>query len=320
MSNQNKSELFIGIDVSKDLLDVCSHPATEGKTFSNHDKGIADLVQFVTSLNPNLVVLEATGGLEISVVSALAARQLPVVVVNPRQVRDFAKATGKLAKTDRIDAAVIAFFGAALRPEVRPHKSAEAQALDVLNARRRQLVEMLTMEKNRLLGIPPGVVHAGINEHIAWLEERLKKINDDISRSIRALPAWREKDEIFQSIKGVGPITSAVLLIELPELGELNRKQIAALAGVAPLNRDSGKIKGKRSVWGGREHVRSILYMSTLVATRYNPKIKAFYQHLIEAGKCKKVAITACMRKLLTIINVMIKNKTKWADPVTNAA
>jgi len=319
MSEQNTSELFVGIDVSKDLLDVCIHPTIEYKSFSNHEKGIGELVEFVSSLNPKLVVLEATGGYEMAVVSVLAARQQPVVVVNPRQVRDFAKATGKLAKTDRIDAAVIAHFGAALRPEVRPLKDPDAQALGALIARRRQIVEMVTMEKNRIIGVPSDI-HKSIKEHITWLEARLKSANDDINRSIHNMPMWKEKDEIFQSIKGVGPTTSATLLTELPELGELNRKQIAALAGVAPLNRDSGKVKGKRVVWGGRGQLRAVLYMSTLVATRFNPTIKTFYQRLLLAGKCKKVAITACMRKLLTIINVMVKNKTKWQDPVTKTA
>ena len=319
MQEQNTSELFVGIDVSRDLLDVAVHPTLEHNSFSNNEKGIGELVTFVKSLNPNLVVLEATGGYEMAVVSVLVANQQPVVVVNPRQVRDFAKATGKLAKTDRIDAAVIAHFGAALRPEVRPLKDPDAQALDALIARRRQIVDMVTMEKNRLIGVSTGI-QQGIKEHIAWLEARIKSANDDINRSIQNTPMWKEKDEIFQSIKGIGPTTSATLLSELPELGELNRKEIAALAGVAPLNRDSGKIKGKRVVWGGRGQLRSVLYMGTLVATRHNPTIRAFYQHLLLAGKCKKVAITACMRKLLTIINVMVKNKTKWKDPVANAA
>ena len=319
MSEQNTPELFIGIDVSRDLLDVCVHPTMEQKSFSNNEKGIGDLVEFVRSLNPRLTVLEATGGYEMAAVSVLAANQQPVVVVNPKRVRDFAKATGKLAKTDRIDAAVIAHFGAALRPEVRPLKDPDAQALDALIARRRQIVDMVTMEKNRLIGVPTDI-QQGIKEHIVWLEAHLKVANDDINRSIHNTPMWMEKDEIFQSIKGVGPTTSATLLTELPELGKLNRKEIAALAGVAPLNRDSGKIKGKRAVWGGRGQVRSVLYMSTLVATRFNPTIRAFYQRLILAGKCKKVAITACMRKLLTIINVMVRDKTKWKDPVANAA
>ena len=319
MSAQNTPESFVGIDVSKDCLDVGIHPTLEKESFSNHEEGIGALVAYIRSLKPCLIVLEATGGYEAAVVSMLAADHQPVVVVNPRQVRDFAKATGRLAKTDRIDAAIIAHFGAALRPEVRPLKTPDAQALDALNARRRQIVEMVTMEKNRLVGVPPAIQRS-IKEHIAWLEERLKSTNDDIGQAIRNMPIWREKDEIFQSIKGIGPTTSAILLTELPELGELNRKEIAALAGVAPMNRDSGKVRGKRSVWGGRGYLRSVLYMGTLVATRHNPTIRAFYQRLLLAGKCKKVAITACMRKLLTIINVMVKNKTKWQDPVRNTA
>lgn len=317
MSEQNTPELFIGVDVSRDLLDVCTYPTLEQKSFSNNEKGIGELAEFVMSLNPHQIVFEATGGYEMAAVSMLAANQQPVVVVNPRQVRDFAKATGKLAKTDRIDAAIIAHFGAAVRPEVRPLKTPEAQIFDALNARRRQIVGMITMEKNRLIGVPKNI-QKGIKEHITWLEARLESINKDISSSIRNTPIWKEKDEIFQSVKGVGPVMSSILITELPELGELNRKQIAALAGVAPLNRDSGKIKGKRVVWGGRGNLRSVLYMGTLVATRHNPTIRAFYQRLLLAGKCKKVAITACMRKLLTILNVMVKNKTKWQDPVAN--
>ncbi|MEO5355467.1 MAG: IS110 family transposase [Magnetococcus sp. XQGC-1] len=319
MSEQKMPELFIGVDVSRDLLDVCVYPTMEQKSFSNNEKGIDDLVGFVGSLHPQLIVFEATGGYEMAAVSALVANRQPVSVVNPRQVRDFAKATGKYAKTDRIDAKVIAHFGAVLRPEVRPLKAPDAQALDALVVRRRQIVEMVTMEKNRLIGVSADI-QKGIKEHIAWLEARLKSVNDDLNRSIQNSPIWKEKDEIFLSIKGVGPTTSATLLTELPELGELDRKQIAALAGVAPLNRDSGRIKGKRTVWGGRGQLRAVLYMSTLVATRFNPTIRAFYQRLLLAGKCKKLAITACMRKFLTIMNAMVKNKTKWNQPATSGA
>ncbi len=319
MSKSDSSEVTIGVDVSKSRLDVGVHPSGTRQSFDNTEEGGGLLKAFVRSLKPVLIVFEATGGFEMLAVSVLSADQQPVAVVNPRQVRDFAKASGKLAKTDDIDCGIIAHFGAALKPKVTPLKGPEAQELDALNARRHQIVQMLTMEKNRLVTAQTWT-RKDIQSHITWLEERLSKINDDIRQSIRNSPAWRTKDEIFQSVKGIGPIMSLTLLTDLPELGMLNRKQIAALAGVAPLNRDSGRIRGKRTVWGGRAHLRAVLYMSTLVATRHNPTIKTFYQRLIQAGKCKKVAITACMRKLLTILNVMVRNNTKWQNPVLKAA
>lgn len=307
----NRSEVFIGIDVCKARLDVSRYPDGQRWTFSNDELGIATLIdQFKTQV-PALVVLEATGGLEIPLTGALCEAGLSVAVVNPRQVRDFAKSTGRLAKTDTIDAAVLAHFASAIRPEVRPLPSLQARELSDLLSRRGQMVEMITAEHNRL-GTACGRVRREIQVHITWLEKRLKGLNDDLSKLIRSTPVWREKDNLLQSAPGVADVLSCSLLASLPELGRLNRKKIAALVGVAPLNRDSGKFRGKRTIWGGRAEVRRVLYMGTLVATRHNPVIKAFYQRLLQAGKPKKVALTACMRKLLTILNAMLKNRTAW--------
>jgi transposase len=307
----SQKENFIGIDVSKHQLDVAVIPSGDSVGFANNDDGISFLLGFIKPFSPTLIVLEATGGLETSVVGALAADGLPVVVINPRQIRDFAKATGRLAKTDSIDAQVIACFGEAIRPEIRPLKTLEARKLDALNTRRRQIVEMLTAEKNRL-GSAPQWIRKDIQNHITWLEKRLKKANSDLNKAIKKSPLWRENEGILQSMPGVGPVLSTSLLSDLPELGTLNRKQIAALVGVAPLNRDSGLFRGRRTIWGGRANVRAVLYMSTLAAVRCNPKIKAFYNRLSNAGKVHKAAMTACMRKLLTILNAMIKNRMYW--------
>jgi transposase len=305
------TENIIGIDVAKARLDIAIHP--EGKVWScrNDEAEFKALVKQLHPRKPKLIVLEATGGLEIPVVAILASAGLPVVVVNPRQVRDFAKATGQLAKTDRIDARVLARFGEAVRPAIRPLKDMKTRELDALLTRRRQRTDMLTAEKNRLSSAPKSV-RKDIKNHIVWLEKRLRDVNNGLSSAIKGSPVWREHDEILQSTPGVGPVLSVTLLAELPELGMLNRRQIAALAGVAPFNRDSGKFRGKRAIWGGRAEVRSVLYMSTLTAVRCNPVIRAFYQRLTRAGKKHKVAMTACMRKLLTILNVMIKNQTSW--------
>lgn len=319
MKNPERVETFVGIDVAKASLDVALRPDGTHWSCGNDDVEISALVKRLHKLQPTLIVLEATGGLEIPVVAALASASLPVVVVNPRQVRDFAKASGKLAKTDRIDAGVIAWFGEALRPEIRPFKDPETQALAALLTRRRQLTDMLTAEKNRLHSAPKSV-RKDIKAHITWLERRLKDTNNGLRDAIKQSPAWREHDEILQSAPGVGPVLSVTLVAELPELGMLNRRKIAALAGVAPFNRDSGTFKGKRSVWGGRAEVRSVLYMSTLSAVRCNPIIRPFYQRLVNAGKGHKVAMTACMRKLLTILNIMIKNGTSWQHQPTSEA
>lgn len=310
--SESGREVFIGIDVSKEKLDVAVRPTGEFMSFSNNEDGISCLVDFVKSFSPNLVVLEATGGLETAAVGVLADKGLPVVVVNPRQVRDFAKATGTLAKTDEIDAHLIARFGEAVRPELRLLKDQDAQKLTSLITRRRQIVEMITAEKNRL-NTAPKWTSKGIQTNISWLEKCLKKVDKDMKNLLKKSPVWREKDEILQSTPGVGPVLSMTLLSGLPELGNLNRKEIAALVGVAPLNRDSGLFRGKRMIWGGRANIRSVLYMSATCAMRFNPTIKIFYERLRLAGKLHKVAITACMRKLLVILNTMIKNRTYWS-------
>ena len=288
-----KKEIFVGIDVAKKELEVAVFPRPDTETWPNTEEGILRLVGHLKSLCPTLVVLEATGGLEMPCVGALAAEGLPVVVMNPRQIRDFAKATGRLAKTDRIDAMVIARFAEAVRPEIRELKTEEMQELTALGLRRRQIIQMITSEKNRLASASKWT-REDIKEHISWLEKRLDDVNKELEKSIRNSPVWREKDDLLRSVPGVGPVLSATLLSQLPELGSLNRKQIAALVGVAPLNRDSGQFRGKRCIWGGRASVRCALYMATLVATRFNPTIAAFYHRLRIDGKEHKVALTAC--------------------------
>lgn len=309
--NMNTSEHFIGIDVAKAHLDIAVLPSGERWTVSNDEMGIDTLVQRLQALSPTCVVLEATGGLEMPVTAALASVKLPVVVVNPRQTRDFAKATGQLAKTDAIDAHTLARFGQAIRPEPRALKDAQTQELSALLVRRRPLLDMLTAEQNRLATAPKGV-RQDIKTPIRWLEKRLQNVDTDLTKSIKASPTWREQDQVLRSVPGVGPVLSISLLAGLPELGTLNRRQIAALVGVAPFNCDSGTYRGKRRIWGGRASLRTVLYMSTLSAVRCNPIIRAFYERLRSAGKAYKVAMTACMRKLLTILNAMMKNHTPW--------
>lgn len=303
--------VFIGIDVSKDRLDLALRPTGERWTAPNTERGIRTVCRRLRTSVPALIVLEATGGQELPLTGALAAAGLPVVVVNPRHVRDFAKATGRLAKTDALDAAVLAQFAEAVRPPLRPLPDAATQALSALLLRRRQLIAMLTAEKNRL-GLAPPPVRKGIKTHLTWLDGRLADLDEALAHTIRESPIWREKDDLLQSTPGVGPGLARTLVAGLPELGTLTRQQIAALVGVAPLNRDSGRFRGTRRVWGGRAHVRAALYMSALVATRFNPVIRTFYQRLCAAGKAKKVALTACMRKLLTILNAMLKHQTPW--------
>jgi transposase len=303
---------FVGIDVSKDRLDVAFFPETQAKTFHNSETGLPDLVAYLKDLCLAMVVMEATGGLEIPVASTLAVAGLPVVIVNPRRVREFAKAKGILAKTDRIDASIIAQFAQAVRPAIRPLKDQHLQELTGLVDRRRQLLTMLTAEKNRLHRAPSLCVRKDLQMNIAWLQKRLKSIDHDLRKAIRETPMWRDKDELLQSVPGVGLILSLTLMADLPELGALNRKQIASLVGVAPFNRDSGKYRGKRVIWGGRSQVRTVLYMATVAAVRSNPVLKAFYQRLIAAGKAPKVALTASMHKLLTILNSMVKTNTHW--------
>lgn len=306
------AKFYVGVDVAKDWLDVAQRPEGAPWRVSNDERGIAALVERLVQLRPALVVLEATGGMEMPVVGALVVAQLPTAVVNPRQVREFARATGRLAKTDAIDAQVLAQFGEAVRPELRPFPDAATQELSALLARRRQLVGMLTAEKNRLRTAAKAV-RADVQEHIRWLERRLSDLDGQLAQSIRSSPSWRELDNLLKSTPGVGPVLSVTLLAELPELGTLGRKEIAALVGVAPLNWDSGHLRGKRRVWGGRSRVRAALYMAALVAARRNPVLRAFYERLVEAGKPKKVALTACMHKLLTILNAMIRHRTPWS-------
>ncbi len=309
----SKLEVFVGIDVSMAKLDIAVRPTSETWQVSNDKTGIELLVSKLKALNPSLIVVEATGGLEIAVVGELGKEGLAIVAVNPRQVRDFAKATGHLAKTDVIDAGVIAHFGEAVHPELRPLKDEQTLKLDALISRRRQIVEMLVMEKNRL-GSAPVHIRKNISQHIKWLEKCLSSINKELADFIKSSPIWMEKDELLRSVPGVGNILSATLLAELPELGTLNRKQIAALIGVAPLNKDSGKFQGMRITWGGRAGIRTILYIATLSAIRCNHQIKTFYQRLRNAGKKPKVAIVASMRKLITILNAMVKNGTHWYE------
>ena len=302
---------FMGIDVSKARLDVAVLPDGPVRSFANDDAGGGELVAWAQTLGLQLIVLEATGGLEMLITGLLTAAGLPVAVMNPRQIRDFAKACGTLAKTDVIDAKTIARFGQALKPTPRPLKDEHTQALNALIVRRRQIVDMLTAEKNRLAMAHPRV-HKDIKQTIAWLEKRLGNVNSDLDSAIKASPVWRAKEDILTSVKGVGPVLSTTLLCALPELGKLNRRQISALVGVCPFNRDSGTQRGRRTIFGGRADVRAVLYMGALAAIRSNPIIKAFYTRLIKAGKLPKVAITACMRKLLTILNAMLRNNQKW--------
>jgi transposase len=307
------SESFVGIDVSKDTLDIAVRPDGASWQTTNTEEVFPELIARLWALEPVLIVIEATGGLERAVVSAMAQAHLPIALINPRQAREFARATGQLAKTDEIDAHDLAFFGEAVRPEVRPLPDAAVQALSALNARRQQLLEMLTAERNRLrTALPPA--RPSLREHIRWLEREKDKVESELQRHIDQNLTLRRKFTLLCSVKGVGPATSFALLSHLPELGRVSRKEIAALAGVAPFNRDSGRWRGKRTTWGGRASVRSALYMAALVASKHNPVIRAFYERLIDAGKPKKVALTACMRKLLVILNAMLKNGTLW-DP-----
>lgn len=301
-----------GIDVAKASLDVAVRPSGEQQHWSNDSSGIAEAIAWLQSIKPQVIVIEATGGYEAPAVAELGLAGLPVAVVNPRQVRDFARATGHLAKTDRLDAQVLAHFAAALRPEPRPLPDAQARELAALVERRRQVVAMRTAEQNRRGAARGEHVRARIQAHLAWLDSELADLDDELRRRLRASPLWRERDDLLRSVPGIGPILSLTLLADLPELGRLSHAQIAALVGVAPLNRDSGALRGRRSVWGGRAALRSVLYMGTLRATRCNPVIRRFYDRLLVAGKAKKVALVACMHKLLTILNAMLKHQTSW--------
>lgn len=311
------SDVFVGIDVSKARLDVAVRPVGAAWSVANDESGIAELLTRLRELGPTLVVAEATGGLETAMVAELAT-VVAIAVVNPRQVRDFAKATGQLAKTDRIDAEVLARFADAVRPEPRPLKDEETRHLAAVVSRRRQLRDMIVAESNRL-GAAPKKLHKGIQKHIDWMRRELRLLEKDLDDEIKSSPVWREKEDLMRGTKGIGQVTSATMLSDVPELGTLNRKQIAKLLGVAPMNNDSGTFRGKRSVWGGRASARAVLYMATLSAVRSNPVIKAFYQRLIANGKPKKVALTAAMRKLLTILNAIVRDRRPW-DPTFGLA
>ena len=307
-------ELFVGIDVSKAVLDIAVAPTGETWSVQNSAEGMQELVSRLQAMRPLLIVLEASGGLERRAMAGLAGAALPVVAVNPRQVRDFAKATGQIAKTDAIDAAVLALFADKIRPPIRLLKDEATQELEALVVRRRQVVDMITAEKNRLLAAPPSKrVRTAIGRTIKHLQLQLEDIDRDLDDAVRGSPAWREKEDLLRSVPGVGKVLSRTLLSLLPELGTLGNKEAAALVGVAPLNHDSGTLRGRRFVWGGRAHVRAVLYMSALVATRFNPIIRAFHSRLIASGKLPKVAIIACMRKLLTILNAMLRDRTSWS-------
>jgi transposase len=305
------AEVFVGIDVSKLQLDVESYPRSESSQWSNDESGRTAAAAFIEALRPAVVVVEATGGLESALVAELAARQMPIVVVNPRQVRDFAKALGVLAKTDKVDAQVLARFAQAVRPAVRALPSADTEELAALLTRRRQIVDMISAEGNRLANASKHVAK-DIRQHIIWLRKRLKQADHDLDQRIRHSEIWQHKIQLLTSVPGMGRVTAVTLLAQLPELGTLDRRAIAGLVGVCPYSRDSGAMRGRRSIWGGRAKVRAALYMATLVATRHNLVIRAFYAKLLAAGKLKKVALVACMRKLLVILNAMIKCDQPW--------
>jgi transposase len=303
---------FIGIDVAKAHLDVHVHPTGEPFRVTSDDAGLAALLTRVRALSPTLIVLEATGGYEVRVAAVLASAGLPVAVVNPRQIRDFARATGRLAKTDTLDARVIALFADAVRPTPRPLADAQAQALGELIARRRQLVDMLVAEKNRRRLLRERRLQRHLDAHIAWLEEALRRLDHDLTTLVRSTPIWREADDLLQSVPGIGPVTACTLIADLPELGRLDRRRIAALAGLAPFARDSGIFRGRRMIAGGRAPVRRVLYMATLAAIQHNPVIRRFHQRLVTAGRPAKLAHTAAMRKLLTILNAMLRDHRPW--------
>jgi transposase len=308
-----ESEIFVGIDVSKAQLDVGVSGSDDVSSLPNSEPGISELVRWLGELSPTLVVMESTGGFEVPAAAALAASGVPVVIANPRQVRDFARATGQLAKTDQIDAHILALFAERVRPVPRPLPDEAARELDAIIGRRRQIIDMLTAEKNRL-GFALAPVQKGIKKHIRWLERQLSDVDSDLDELIRNSPVWRTKNDLLRDVPGVGPNLARTLIAELPELGQLTHKQIAALVGVAPFSRDSGLMRGKRMIWGGRSSVRTALFLSTWSASKWNPVIRVFYQRLRANGKPPKVAMVACMRKLLVILNAMIRDGREW-DP-----
>jgi transposase len=307
------SLIFVGIDVCKAQLDVSIRPTAQTLSVTNDKAGIKVLIKHFKKLQPHLVVLESTGGLERQIMTALIGAEIPVVMANPRQVRDFAKSTGQLAKTDRIDAAVLAHYAEAIRPKPRPLPDELTLELRALTARRRQVIDMIVAEKNRL-ATASRAIKKRITAHIAYLEQELDEADQDLDRFIEKNPVWKENQKILCSTPSIGPVSSRTLIAELPELGTLGRKQISALVGLAPFPRDSGTLKGRRTIWGGRASVRSALFMATLAATRFNPVIRAFYKRLKATGKVPKVCLVACMHKLLIILNAMLKNKTRWSE------
>ena len=310
--NNTTVEIFAGIDVSKSTLDMCIEPAVKTLHVAYDDDGIRQLVDSLKGTAPALIVMEATGGLEVRIASELASAGLPVAVINPRQARDFAKATGRLAKTDRVDAAVLAAFAQAIRPQIRPLKDTQTRALDDMVSRRRQLIGMRVQEQLRLGTADSVPLKKSLKRHITWLDKQIAAVDDDLNKRLRESEAWCAKDDLLRGIPGVGAVTTLTLLAKCPELGALNRREIAALAGVAPIANDSGKHRGRRFIWGGRADVRAVLYMAAISAIRCNNVIKAFADRLKKAGKPPKVVIVACMRKLLTIMNSMLKNNTPW--------
>jgi transposase len=303
--------VFVGIDVGKAYLDVAVRPTGTHERLPNDEAGVARLADRLRAARPALVVLEATGGLEVPLTAALATVGLAVAVVNPRQVRDFAKAVGQWAKTDALDAHLLARFAEVVRPEPRPLPDADAQALAALLTRRRQVIAMLVAEQQRL-ATTVVALRPRVEAHIAWLRQERDELDRHLRDRVRGSPVWREDDDLLQSVPGVGPVLSTTLIAELPELGRLNRKPIATLVGVAPLNCESGILRGRRIVWGGRAQVRAVLWMGTLVAVQHNPVLRQFYGRLVAAGKPKKVALTACMHKLLLILNALLRQRVRW--------
>ena len=308
---------WVGIDVCQKYLDIYVRPLGNLFQITNDEVGINKLVQILAKIQPELIVLEATGGMEINATIKLTEAGLAVAVINPRQARDFAKATGQLAKTDAIDARMLAHFADAIRPEVRQISDESSRQLEDLVARRRQLSDMITAEKNRRRS-KTNSVQVDIDEHIEWLKKRLQEIESQIKSAIAKNKNWKQKMDLLTSVPGVGEVVAVTLISSLPELGTISHKSISYLVGVAPLNKDSGKFRGKRKIWGGRAKIRCVLYMATLVAVRFNSVIKAFYERLIAKGKLKKVALTACMHKLLIILNAMMKNNLSWKPQITD--
>lgn len=310
-------EKFVGIDIAKDTFDLCITPPGETLHVAYDDAGIEQVCKRLVTEAPTLIVIEATGGLETRLASELAAKALPVAVINPRQARDFAKATGQLAKTDLVDAAVLCAFARAIRPEVRTLKDQDTRDLDELVSRRRQLIAMRVQETLRLGTAASKALRKSLQAHTTWLDKRIADLDDDLAHRLQSSDAWRTKDNLLRGIPGVGAVTSLTLLAKCPELGKLDRREIAALTGVAPLANDSGKHRGKRAIWGGRADIRAVLYMATVSAIRFNPAIKVFAERLKKTGKPTKVVIVACMRKLVTIMNAMLKNNAPWKPAIS---